>query len=68
MRNSVSLDAIDEHNLHLVVWLSNLVSFLLFNGISTFMGYLIPKPSLLNSIDTIQSIAEGIKGFFGFFV
>ena len=34
----------------------------LFNGISTFVGYSVSKPSSLNSIITIQSIAEGLKG------
>ena len=35
--------------------MSSLVS--LFNDISTFMDYLMPKPSFQNSSDTIQAIA-----------
>ena len=39
-----------------------LVWFLCFKGISSFMGYLMPKPSLLtNSSDTIKPIAGGEK-------
>ena len=35
----------------------------LFNGISTFAGYLMPKPSLQkDSSNTIQSIAGGGEG------
>ena len=38
-------------------------SISLFNVIYTFVGYLIPKPSLEKSNDTIKPIAEeGFKG------
>ena len=44
-----------------------LVRFLLFNGISTFVGYLMPKPfSKKNSSGTIQPIAGRIRGFIPF--
>ena len=37
----------------------------LFNGISNFMGYLMPKQSLQKNIsDTIQLIAERIRSSF----
>ena len=36
----------------------NIYMVYLFDGISTFVGYLTPKISLLNSSDTIQSIAD----------
>ena len=36
----------------------------LFNGISTFMGYLMPKPCLLNnSSETLLPISGRIRGF-----
>ena len=39
----------------------------LFNDISTFKDYLIPKPSLDNSNnDSVQPIAKGINGFIPF--
>ena len=38
-----------------------------FNSISTFMGYLMPKPSLeKNSSGAIQPIGRGIRGFISF--
>ena len=38
------------------------ISVFLFNAISTFMGYIMPKPSLWKySSDTIQPITEGIR-------
>ena len=47
-----------------MVWFG-LVS--LFNGISTFEGYLMPKPfSEKNSSSTIQPIAGSIRGFIPF--
>ena len=43
------------------VWVS------LFNGISNFVGYLMPKPTVQkNSSCTIQFIARGIRGFMPF--
>ena len=39
----------------------------LFNGISTFIGYLMPKPfTLKNSISTIYPIARRIRGIIPF--
>ena len=38
-----------------------------FNGISTFLGYLMPNPSFYkNSSGTIQPIAGRIRGFIPF--
>ena len=38
----------------------------LFNGISTFVGYLMPKLSSENSSGTIYPIARRIRGFIPF--
>ena len=39
----------------------------MFSGIQTFMGYLMPKPSLLkDNCDTIKHKAERISGFMPF--
>ena len=38
-------------------------SFLVFNGISTFVDYLMLKPSLKSSSDTIQVLAGGMREF-----
>ena len=47
------------------VFIKVLVS--LFNGISTFLGYLIPKPSFKkNSCGIIEPIGERIRGFMPF--
>ena len=44
-----------------------LVSVSLFNGISTFVGYLLPNPPLYkNSSSTIQLIAKGNKEVYTF--
>ena len=45
-------------------WSFGLLGF--FNGISSFMGYLMPKPSLLNKSDAIQLIETGIREFIPF--
>ena len=45
-------------------WELGLVS--LFNGILTFVGYLMPKPSLQNSSNTIKTIAGRIRKFLTF--
>ena len=44
-----------------------IIPFFVFNGISTLMEYLMPKPFLRkSSTDTILPIARGIKGFIPF--
>ena len=37
-----------------------MVRFLLLNGISTFLGYLMPKPPLLNRRSIIKPKIEGV--------